>query len=344
MDAALITGAGTVEIRSFPEPIPGADQVVVDIALCGICGTDVHAYQSGRAYTPAVCGHEWTGTLSAVGHDVRRLKEGDRVVVAVPPPCGDCTACRSGRADRCERVALAARGRDPGAPPHGGFAPRLAISAGRVVPADTALDDEQLALVEPATVTFHAVRRSGIRLGDLAVVQGGGPIGLLTLQWVRAAGARQVLVIEPNTGRAAMARALGADDVVAPADADDIVRERTGGLGADIVYECAGLPATVDRAVELARGGGRVCLIGLTDGAATITPGLWLRKEIAVTGALAYRHEEFSMVMSMIADGRIDVTSQHTSTTSLTGLGEVLTDLASGRTEQTKVLVNPNWA
>ncbi len=304
----------------------------------------MHAYQSGRPYNPAICGHEWSGTISAVGADVGRLTEGQRVVVAAAPACGDCTACRAGQAERCQVAFLSAVGRDALAPPHGGFAPRLAVAASRVVPTEPTLTDEQAAQVEPFTVAFHAVRSSPPRLGDTAVVQGAGPIGLATLQWVRAAGAGRVVVVEPNAERGALAAALGATDVVAPgAPAAELIAERTSGLGADIVYECVGRPAAVQSAVDLARRGGSMCLIGLADADASISPGSWLVKEIAVTASLAYFHEEFELAMGMIADGRVRVEPLHTSTTSLAGLDEALADLAGGASAQTKVLVNPNW-
>ena len=201
MHAALITGEHTVDFVEFPDPAPAPAGVVVDVAYCGICGTDIHAYQSGRPYNPAICGHEWSGTVSAVGADVRSLTEGDRVVVAVAPACGQCTACRRGQADRCQVTFMSALGRDPMAPPHGGFAPRIAVAAERVVKTDPGLTDEEAAQVEPATVAFHAVRTSNLRLGDIAVIQGAGPIGLGTLQWVRAAGAGRVIVVEPSDER-----------------------------------------------------------------------------------------------------------------------------------------------
>ena len=210
MFAALITGKSTLEMVEFPDPTPSPSGVVVDVAYCGICGTDIHAYQSGRPYNPAICGHEWTGSLSAVGSEVKGLSEGDRVVVAIAPACGRCAPCRAGQADRCMVSFLSALGREPGAPPHGGFASRIPVEASRVVKAHAALSDEQAAQVEPTTVAFHAVRRSGIRLGDVAVVQGAGPIGLGTMQWVRAAGAGVVVAIEPNERRRALARDLGA--------------------------------------------------------------------------------------------------------------------------------------
>lgn len=341
--AALITGTGTVELREFPEPTPPDGGVVVDIAFCGICGTDVHAYQSGRPYNPAICGHEWSGTVSAVGAETSGLADGDRVVVAAAPACGGCVACRAGQADRCQTAFLSAIGRDALAPPHGGFAPRLAIAASRVVATHPRLTDEQAAQVEPFTVAFHAVRTSLLRLGDTAVVQGAGPIGLATLQWVRAAGAGQIIVVEPNPGRQALAATLGATDVVAPGtEAGERVRERTMGLGADIVYECVGRPPAIQSAVDLARRGGSLCLIGLADADATISPVQWLIKEIAVTSALAYFHEEFEVAMAMIADGRVVVDPLHTSTVGLGELPAALADLASGYTEQTKVLVDPN--
>lgn len=342
MHAALITGKHSVEMVEFPDPTPASRGVVVDIAFCGICGTDVHAYQSGQPYHPAICGHEWCGTVSAVGGEVKHLREGDRVVVAVLPSCGKCAPCRAGHADKCTSTFLSAIGRDPLAPEHGGFAPRIAVDAHRVVKTHSGLSDEQAAQVEPSTVAFHAVRASGVRLGDIAVIQGAGPIGLGTLQWVRAAGAGVVIAIEPHEGRRLLARELGAHHAVEPgAEAEALLRDLTGGLGADIVYECVGRPTAVQGAVDLARRGGSMCLIGLAETDASITPATWLIKEITVTAALAYTHEEFDMVMGMIGDGRFVCEPMHTSTVGLDALGDAMADLASGRTSQVKVLVDP---
>ena len=342
MHAALITGAQRVELIEFADPEPAELGAVVDIAFCGICGTDIHAFQSGQPYNPAICGHEWTGTVSAVGGDVTRVAEGDRVVVAVPPACGACDACRVGQTDRCLTTHAVAVGRDALAPVHGGFAPRLAVGENRLVKANPDLSDEQLAQVEPATVAFHAVRRSGIRLGDSAVVQGAGPIGLMTLQWARAAGAGDLIVVEPNASRAALAASLGATVTATPAEADALVKERTHGLGADIVYECVGRPDTIQSAVDLARRGGSMCLIGLANQDALINPSTWLVKEIGVTSSLAYAHEEFEMTMGLIADGRVRVEPMHSSTVGLADLADALADLASGQSQNNKVLVDPN--
>ena len=344
MFAALITGKETLELVEFPDPTPTPEGIVVDIAFCGVCGTDVHAYQSGRPYNPAICGHEWSGTVSAIGAEVRDLTEGDRVVVAARPACGNCAACRVGLADRCEAAFLVSLGRDPLAPVHGGFAPRLGVAASRVVKTNPGLTDEQAAHVEPATVAFHAVRRSGLQLGDVAVIQGAGPIGLSTMQWVRAAGAGIVIVIEPNRQRRDLAQALGAHYAVEPGDdAQSLIKELSHGMGADIVYECVGRSWAIQSAVDLARRGGSMCLIGVPNDDATISPGVWLIKEIKMTAALAYFHEDFDKAMGMIADGRFQVEPLHTSTTSLAGLGEAIADLASGSSTQAKVLVNPNW-
>ena len=342
MRAAIITGQHRLDVIEVDDPVPTANGVVVDIALCGVCGTDIHAYQSGAPYNPAICGHEWVGVVSARGAAVHSLDEGDRVVVAVPPPCGRCSACVAGQGGHCSTVFLSATGRDVVAPRHGGFAPRLAVAADRVVRAHRSLSDVQAAQVEPATVAFHAVRASALRLGDVAVVQGAGPIGLTTMQWVRAGGAGEVIVIEPNPDRRSLALAVGATSVVGPgAEADALIRERTNGLGADIVYECVGRSFAVQTAVNATRRGGAVCLIGFPDADATVSPAVWLVKEIRLTAALAYTHEEFALAMGMIADGRVLLDPLHTSTVGLDRLGDALADLAGGATLQTKVLVDP---
>lgn len=344
MRVALITGLRRVEMVEVPEPEPAEGGVVVDVAACGVCGTDLHAFRSGDPYNPAVCGHEWAGTLSAVGAGVTGLREGDRVVVGVPPACGRCGACRAGQPVMCEQVHQVAVGRDERAPRHGGFAPRIAVDAGRVVVADPTLSDIQAAQVEPLTVSLHAVRRSLVHLGDTIVVQGGGSIGLLTLQVARAAGAGNVIVVEPDDSRRALALSLGADRAVTPEEAADAVAEASGGRGADVVYECVGRPESIQTAVDRARRGGSVCIIGLAHGDALISPRSWLIKEITVTAVLAYCHEEFAMAMGLLADGRVCVEPIHTGTVGLGGLQAAMEDITGGHSRQVKVLVDPRLA
>lgn len=348
MRAAVITGERRIELREFPEPEPSPGGVVVDVAFCGICGTDVGAYTSGRPYRPALCGHEWTGTVSAVGAGVTHLHEGDRVVVGVPEPCGGCAACRAGRPRQCERVVDVVHGRDPHAPAHGGFAPRIAVTAGRVVAADPTLDDETLAQVEPVTICVHAVARSGLRPGDTAVVLGAGPVGLTAAQCA-AADASALVVVEPDDTRRATAELLvgGRGALVAtttPEAAADTVAEVTGGSGADVVLDCVGGGDALAQAVGLVRRGGTVCMVGLAQGRASIEPAEWLRKEVTVTAAIGYVHDEFRTAMDLLADGAVRVDTLHTSTTSLDGLPHTFEDLATGDTGQMKVLVNPNWS
>lgn len=341
MHAALITDQETIEFFELESSPPEKDQVVVDITLCGICGTDIHAFQSPGPAWPSTCGHEWTGVLSAIGSDVTRVSEGDRVIIGVPPSCGSCPACHAGQMDKCQTVLTATVGRGPYQTPHGGFADQLTIHQGRVVLANSELSDEQAAQIEPAAICFHAVRANAPRLGDIAIVQGAGPIGLSTLQWVLAAGAGTTIVVEPNETRRNLALSLGAHHSIDPSIAADFVADHTRGLGGDIVYECAGVPATVQSAIDLARRGGRVSLIGLAMGDASINPRRWLNKEIKVSAALGYTHEEFEMTMGFVSDGRIDLDALHSGTIDLIDIAETFVDLAGGQSQHTKVLVRP---
>tara|TARA_B100000965_G_scaffold372942_1_gene363004 strand:- start:138 stop:1163 length:1026 start_codon:yes stop_codon:yes gene_type:complete len=341
MQAALITGKELIEFVDFDDPSPGPEQIVVDITYCGVCGTDIHAFQSDGAAWPSTCGHEWTGFVSKAGSSVDRLSEGDRVVIAVPPSCGNCSACHSGQMEKCQTVLMATVGRGPFATPHGGFAKHLAVHNGRAVRANADLSDVQAAQIEPAAICFHAVRANSPRLGEVAIIQGAGPIGLSTLQWARVAGAGTIIVVEPNEARRKLSLELGAHHAVDPSEASAFISDHTMGLGADIVYECAGIPATIQSAVDLARRGGRVAIIGLAMGDAPISPRQWLTKEIQVSAALGYTHEEFEMTMGYVADGRIDLDVLHSGTVDLIDIAEIFTELSSGVTEHTKVLVRP---
>ncbi|ROP65882.1 zinc-binding dehydrogenase [Curtobacterium sp. ZW137] len=321
---------------------PPVGRVVVRVRYVGVCGTDVHGFQAPEFLPPAVFGHEWTGTVTAVGEGVSTIQVGQRVVASVGPACGRCAYCRAGQTDQCELVYQEANGIDPDAPAHGAFATEVVVSERRVQPLLDGLTDEQAGLVEPTTVTFHAVRRAGQRLGAVVVVQGAGPIGLLTAQHARHAGARTVIVVEPNAARRATATALGFDAVFAPGDDFRAHLQRVSdGLGADVLYECTGAPTLFQASAELVRRGGTLALLGYPMTTSEVSYGDWQSRQLTVIGSLAYTHEDFVGAMAAIASGAVDVDVLHTATVGLDGLEAVLRDLGSGTSKETKVLVDP---
>jgi len=342
MQVGLVTGERKVDLVEMPAPQAEPGKAVVDISYCGICGTDVHAYLSGEAYNPAICGHEWVGSVSALGAGVDNVREGDRVAIGVASACGSCPTCQRGDAGHCEMAFAGAIGVGPLAAPHGGFAPAIAFDASRLYQVGSRLSDEEAAILEPVTVAVHAVRRTAIRLGDAAVVLGGGPIGLLVLQAARAAGAGHVALVEPEASRRQLAAELGADTLIDPTSENtaEVLAGIFGPSGADVVFECAGIPQTIQQSVDLVRRGGVVSLVGVPSLPATINAAAWLIKEVRLASSIAYLHEEFEVAKGLVEDGRIKVSQLHTSTVSLTGMADAFARLAEHPSE-VKILVDP---
>jgi (R,R)-butanediol dehydrogenase / meso-butanediol dehydrogenase / diacetyl reductase len=334
MKAGLVTGQRVFELVDVPDPEARPGCAVVDVTLCGICGTDLHGYLSADPYNPAICGHEWVGVVREVGDGVTNVQAGERVVAGVAPPCGRCGTCRAGRTPYCESSFLGMIGRDRLAPPHGGFAPAISLDARRLLPVPDDLSDIEAAIVEPTTVALHALGRTPVPHAGSVIVQGCGPIGLLCLQLARHAGAGRIIAIDPVAGRRELAVHLGADEAIHPDDA-------ASAAGADLVLECAGIPATVQSAVGLVRRGGVVNIVGLASGTATIAPGAWLINEVTAVASLGYRFDEFATVMSLIARKSIDVVALHDRTVPLTDSPTAFAELAADPTSATKVLIAP---
>ena len=339
---ATVPAPKTVELHTGEAPTPAADGVVVDIAYCGVCATDTHGYVSGGLIPPSVFGHEWTGTISAVGAGVTDLTVGQRVVASVGPACGRCAQCRAGHPDNCDLAFAEANGVTPDAPRHGGFATQLAVSTRRVTPVLDGLSEEQAALVEPAAVTFHAVKRAGQPLGAFVVVQGAGPIGLLTAQHARHAGAGRVVVVEPNEARRETARQLGFTEVFEPGEEfAAFVFSSSDGLGADVLYECTGAAGLFQASAELVRRGGTLALLGYPMASSEVSYPDWQSRELTVVGSLAYNHEDFLGAMRAIRSGAVDVAPLHTGTVGLDDLAGLLDELDAGTSRHAKVLVDP---
>ncbi|HEY9562605.1 MAG TPA: zinc-binding dehydrogenase, partial [Nocardioides sp.] len=209
-------------------------------------------------------------------------------------------------------------------------------------PVPDEVSDVEAALVEPAAVTFHAVRRTAAELGAVVVVQGAGPIGLLTAQHARNAGAGRIIISEMSQARREVARSLSFTDVVAPDQLQASLDEASNGLGADVFYECAGVASLLQPSAGFCRRGGTLSLLGFPLTESTVSYGDWQQRELRVVSSLAYNHEDFIGAIRAIASGRVDVTPLHTGTVGLGELGTILEELDSGKSAHAKVLVSPS--
>jgi len=258
-------GKGFLELREVPEPRVQAGEVKIEIAACGICGTDVHVRHDEFPYWPPVTlGHEFTGTVVEVGPNCRSAQVGQRVV-AEPHnrSCGVCFLCRTGNTHICPEK------RSPGWGVDGGMARYICYPEKLLHRLPASMTFDQGAMVEPtANAVTDVIERARLTAGDFAVVIGPGPIGLLAALVARAAGAREVIVVGTAADaplRLAKARALGFTTVnLAEANPVEVVLDRTSGLGADIVIECSGSPQAIAGTIDLVRKLGKICVIGLT--------------------------------------------------------------------------------
>lgn len=260
--AAVYRGPGDLRIESVADPgEPAASDVLIHVARAAICGTDSSEWEHGPvlARPPVVLGHEFTGTVVAVGSEVTGLELGDRVVSGAGVSCGVCTWCRAGRTNLCAGYETIGFQRD------GGLAEYVTSPAAvcRVVPAG--LSDEAAATAQPCAVALHAVRRSGLARGQSCAVIGVGGIGAFIVAAAAAAGAAPLIALDIDEERLATATALGAH-VVADVRAGSIERavaEATAGEGADVVIEASGAGSSPAAAITAARRGGRVLIVGL---------------------------------------------------------------------------------
>lgn len=344
MRAGIVTGLRSFELIDVPEPTPRDDQVVVEIKRCGICGSDVHAYADGWNYAPVICGHEWYGEVVALGSNAAEAgaAEGQHVMAGLAAGCGKCRYCRIGQPFYCQPAHRAYNGLDEHPSPHGGFAPYLAVDANRLAVMPDGLTLAQGALVEPASVAFHAVRKSGMAAGDSVAVVGAGPIGQFVALCARAAGAGQVIVVEPDAERRQKAVALGADvGIEAGPDTRSAVRERTEGLGVDVSFDAAGVPQTLEASIDLVRRGGTMCMVGVSSQPTPVTTNRWLNKELTLKTSMMFTRTEATAVGRMILDGRLPAAALHEATIGLDDLPATVEAMANRERNEIKILVDP---
>lgn len=299
------SGEGYVELKDWPEPSPGPDQVKLRVGAAGICGTDIHII-NGRwlCRPPVVLGHEFCGTVVEVGSRVKSFKPGDRVVSSNPAEtCGDCYHCRAGNPFMCsERVSA-------GYMIDGAFAEYLCIAAERCHLLAENVSFRQAALGEPLAVAVRAViERNTVHAGDLALVSGPGCVGLLTMQIAKLEGATVIVAgIDKDERRLALAKDLGADVVVNSSRQNlvEIVRRHGKPEGADLVFECAGAAASLDLCWEAVRKEGTVVQVGVYPGPIQTDLNKVMMKELKFIGTYGYVWTSWQRCLRLLSEGRV---------------------------------------
>jgi (R,R)-butanediol dehydrogenase / meso-butanediol dehydrogenase / diacetyl reductase len=336
MKAAFYEGNRTIRTGECVPVTPAKGQVQLQVGYCGICGTDLHLYHGAMAHRltlPHVLGHEMAGIVSAVGEDAGEWRPGDRVTVRPLDPCGQCPACAAGHRHICQNLKFI------GIDVPGALQERWTVPAHTLHRLPDALTLRRGALVEPIAVACHDVRLSELAPGEFAVVIGGGPIGVLVALVAGSRGAR-VLMSEVNPFRIALARELGVE-VVNPVETDlvALVNQRTGGAGADVVFEVSGSAAGAEMMTKLPRTRGRIVVVAIFAEQPKVDLFRFFWRELRLCGARVYEPEDFDAAIALAASGTLPLEKLITDVVPLDRLADGLHEMEGGGSVM-KVLVD----
>ncbi|WP_027701516.1 2,3-butanediol dehydrogenase [Metaclostridioides mangenotii] len=314
MKAALWYNKNDIRVEEIDEPKVTKGNVKIKVKWCGICGSDLHEYLGGPIFipvdqphalsknqAPVVLGHEFSGEVVEIGEGVTNFKAGDRVVVEPMVVCGECPACLEGKYNLCSSLGfhgLCGSG--------GGLAEYTVFPEEYIHKLPDSMTYEQGALIEPMAVALHSIRIANFNVGDTAIVLGSGPIGLATIECLKAAGAKLVVVLQRKSIRQEYAKRAGADVVLDPnvVDIAEEVKKLTGGVGVDFAFETTGAKIGFDTGLNSLKYNGTMIITSIWEGDVSFNPNQLVFTEKKIVGTLAYRHE-FPATVALMDDGRI---------------------------------------
>lgn len=339
MRAAVLVAPKRFEVREVPLPEIGPEDALIRVSRTGICGTDVHIFNGHYAADrlPLIPGHEFCGTVAALGAKVTHLREGQACVADINIGCGTCFWCRRNEVLNCPAMTQVGIGRD------GAFAEYVALPARLVIPVPQGMPPEVQALVEPVACVVRAARKARVGFGQSVVVLGAGPIGNLHVQMLRLCGAAPIIAADLSQGRCRMAREVGAD--AAESDPDELkaaVMQMTGGRGADLVVESVGSPRLYATAFELIRKGGHVAFFGITGPGEVVSVDILrtVLEENSLKGSVAGMGEDMHDALTLLAHGRFRTEAFTRATYPLARIQEAFDTLAVRQADlKTQILI-----
>ena len=342
MRAVRFIGIGKpLEIVDVPDPQPGPGEVVVKVAACGICASDLHTMDGTlpvRTPPPVTPGHEASGTIAAMGSGVVGWTEGDRVTMYAGKPCGECTACRAGRLESC--LAPLTLGVDY----NGAWADFVVVPAETCVRLPDAVSFEVGAILADCVATpFNAVVDvAEVKAGERVAVFGIGGLGTHAVQIARMAGAGFIAAIDPSPGARARARALGADLTAEPDGAVAAIRAATGGEGVDVSFDFVGKNAVLKQATASLAPWGRCILVGVSGERIELGPSiLFAVRKTRLIGSYGYRREHLELLARLVESGRLDLSKSISATLPLEQAADGVEMLETKKGDPVRILLVP---
>ena len=304
MKQEVMVVPGKIEFREVPVPDIGPTQALVKVIRIGICGSDIHVYHGEHPYTsyPVVQGHEMSGEIVKLGESVSGLKVGDRVTVQPQVVCGKCLPCRSGNYHICDNLKVL------GFQAPGTASEYLSVDADKILRLPSDMSFELGALVEPLAVAVHALGRAGKGKIEKVLVLGAGPIGNLVAQASKAFGANEVMITDLSEYRLGVAKECGVDYVVNPNNENllEKLNERFGKDRADLILECVGDQSTIEQAIQYARKGTDIVVVGVFGKKVTLDLGLVQDRELRLIGTLMYKRDDFVKAIELLESGMVN--------------------------------------
>jgi (R,R)-butanediol dehydrogenase/meso-butanediol dehydrogenase/diacetyl reductase len=301
MSAAVYQQPRTLAVESWPVPEPGPGEVVLRVSHCGVCGTDLHLVMEGWGQPRSIGGHEYSGTIAALGAEVEGWEIGEAVVGGPEPGCGDCDPCRAHRPGLC--VGHSKPGVDAF---QGAFAEYKCVDAAQLLRIPKGLPIREAALCEPLAVALHGITLSRIRPGQRAFISGAGPIGALTLAALRARGIEDVEVSEPAPVRRKLAARLGASRVHEPSDLEvPVLPFDTAEPSVAAAFECSGHPDAFPAALARVERMGTLVIVGTGMRRPKLDANRVLLNELTITGAYNYDETGFADALDLLASGKL---------------------------------------
>lgn len=303
MIQAVMTSPGVIDFHDAPKPQLMAGQVLIKIIRIGVCGSDIHVYHGKHPYTsyPVVQGHEVSGRIIEISPDVTSYQVGDAVTIQPQVVCGECYACRHGRYNICDSLKVM------GFQTTGTASEFFAVDAAKLVRLPEGMSFDEGAMIEPLAVAVHALHRGGEIAGKKILVLGAGPIGNLVAQAAKGMGAKTVMITDLSAFRLSKAAECSIDYPINTGETPigKAIAEHFGPDKADLILECVGVNATMAQAIDNARKGTDIIVVGVFGEKAVVDLGLVQDRELRLIGTLMYREEDYLEAIKLVNEGRI---------------------------------------